>query len=1080
MSEERKLVTILFADVTGSTALGESLDPEDLHALMGRYYAHARRIVADYGGSIEKFIGDAVMAVFGLPLAHSNDAERALAAAIALRDAVASDTLLRDQFILRIGANTGSVIVPTASANASQSDFLAMGDAVNVAARLEQHAIPGEILASSRTAAAAQSSFLFAPARVIEVKGKSQPLRVFPVSGQRPTRQLNRPPLVGRKSELAQLGLLRERALENRRPQLISIVAPAGTGKTRLLEEFLAKLRPREGWRIATAQCLPYGQTLTYWPLRGLLEEMLGVAFSLEAVTDVYIAGGYTPEDAARLAGLALTALGVEVEGQVESEALFSAWRLLIEALAKRSPRIIVFEDLHWASESLLDLVEHVMQPRTVAPLLIIATSRPELLDRRSGWGGGLRSFTALALEPLSSKETQKLVGALVEGAPEEIRARIVERSGGNPFFAIELSRGLEGEEAMYDSLPDTVQEAVQERMDALAPRERTVLQAAAVVGHTFRSATLQAAVEMQALAEVEMALENLQARDLITPAEGGAYEFRHILIRDVAYGSLSRIERVRLHLVVARWLEDFAAGRIDEFVELIAYHYAEAAQLARQSAVPLQTSVDIARAIEYLERAAALAFQAGALIEARGYLERAIALAPESEHRRLYEALGDRSVVLSHVAVPAYHAALDLWRAEAQPPQLEGARLLRKLSMHFMRWNGGMTPDEAQRAEMMEVRAETRRLTEQAGDEYEQWRLRVADLFWYWWTGDSPADSAPTLLAAGWEAADYFEARGDWDAFSEALDGYGTLAFMIGDWNATFAASKRRLAVPALTLYERIDALSTVAWAQSNSGDYAGAIATVRGLIAQRRPGELATAFASLAFSARQDAYWSGAWSEFARFDAVLAEAWEETGRHPEDPRSIRLWQGDYIYTLLIALARDNKAAVEHATETLGQLTSLETRDGRRQALQLWIKANLQDDPAPIELALHAISSKDELELLPTFGSLCQFLTERGLPAPKRVLNLIADGRAIQVVDNLKRWFQIALALAADDNARLAQAIDDAEAHGLIPHAARMRVVLAQRASDRAQLERARPTLERLGDKLFLRKLEEVEAALG
>src|SRR5215472_4935140 len=241
MPEERKLVTILFADVTGSTALGEALDPEDVRALMGRYYQHALRVIADHGGTLEKFIGDAVMAVFGLPQAHGNDAERALAAALALRAAVADDLLLSVRLLLRIGVNTGEVI---ATRDPSAGDFLVTGDAVNAAARLQQAASPGEILAGERTVAAGRASFHFGEARYIAVKGKSLPLTVFPLAWPRPARELSRPPLIGRRRELAQLGLLRDAALEERHPQLVSIIAPAGTGKTRLLEEFLAGLDP--------------------------------------------------------------------------------------------------------------------------------------------------------------------------------------------------------------------------------------------------------------------------------------------------------------------------------------------------------------------------------------------------------------------------------------------------------------------------------------------------------------------------------------------------------------------------------------------------------------------------------------------------------------------------------------------------------------------------------------------------------------------------------------------------------------------------------------------------------------------
>ena len=285
--DERKLVTILFADVTGSTALGEEIDPEDVRALMGRYYDHARQVVSDHGGTLEKFIGDAVVVVFGLPQAHGDDAERAVAAALALREAVDKDTVLRDQVTLRIGINTGEVV---ATSDPSSGDFLVTGDAMNVAARL--------------------------------------------------------------------------------------------------LEESLERLDPDEGWRVATGRCLPYGQALTYWPLRGLLTDLVG-GIERDRVIDSFVTGGYSPEDTARLADLVLAPLGIESENVTERESIFSAWRLLIETLAKDAPRIIVFEDLHWASDSLLDLVEHVMHPRTKAPLLMIAISRPELLDRRPTWGGG-------------------------------------------------------------------------------------------------------------------------------------------------------------------------------------------------------------------------------------------------------------------------------------------------------------------------------------------------------------------------------------------------------------------------------------------------------------------------------------------------------------------------------------------------------------------------------------------------------------------------------------------------------------------------------------------------------------------
>ena len=275
MPEQRRLVTILFADITGSTALGESLDPEDARALMGRYFAHARRVVADHGGTLEKFIGDAVMAVFGLTHAWGDDPERALSAALALRDAIAEDSVLARWLTLRMGVNTGEIV---ATDDMSRGNFLITGDAVNITARLEQHAIPGEILVSERTVTAARAAFSFGPVREIEAKGKSQPLRVYPVL-KRQTRQVAvQPRLVGRRQDLLQLDVLKMRALEERQPQILTILAPAGTGKTRLVEEFLAQLDPAEGFQTARLHCQPYGQTLTFAPLRELARQMLGTA----------------------------------------------------------------------------------------------------------------------------------------------------------------------------------------------------------------------------------------------------------------------------------------------------------------------------------------------------------------------------------------------------------------------------------------------------------------------------------------------------------------------------------------------------------------------------------------------------------------------------------------------------------------------------------------------------------------------------------------------------------------------------------------------------------------------------------
>ncbi|GAC1631611.1 MAG: hypothetical protein NVS4B11_31980 [Ktedonobacteraceae bacterium] len=656
ITEERRLVTILFADMMESTALSETLDPEDVHALLGRYYAHVHHVIESHGGIVEQFMGNTVIAVFGLPRAHSDDAERALAAALMLREAVATDTLLDGRLLLCIGINTGEVV---ATNNPSGSDFLMTGDVVNVASQLQQAASFGEILVSERTMAATQAAFLFHNARLIEVKGKHHPLRIFPLWQVRALRQIERPVLVGRQPDLHQLELLWERTLSERQPHLVSIMAPAGTGKTRLLEEFLAHLDPVAGFQIAVARCPPYRQTLTYWPLRGLLTGLLGDAIGKPQVVDAFVQGGQTPDDAARLADFVLTTLGVEQEEVTDRESIFAAWRLLLETFARQAPRVVVFEDLHWASESLLDLVEYLMHPRVQVALLMLVLSRPELLDRRPTWGGGQQNFTALALQPLSEAQTRELVEHEAAGLNQALRELVVAHSGGNPFFALELIRGIAEKSATVYILPDTVHAAVLARLDLLSPPERAVTQAASVAGRVFRIAVLQTVLENLTSSEIDKALDGLMTRQLVEQASGGAFTFHHVLIRDVAYGTLSRSERVRMHSKIAVWLEESAAEGSEEFTELIAYHYWEAVKLSQQSAVPLKLPIDLARVVYSLERASLLASRSGALAEARAYLQSAIELAAEEEHLQLYERLGD-ALLQGDTAVDAYRKAVE------------------------------------------------------------------------------------------------------------------------------------------------------------------------------------------------------------------------------------------------------------------------------------------------------------------------------------------------------------------------------------------------------------------------------------
>ena len=1087
MPEERKLVTVLFADVTGSTALGEDLDPEDVRALMGRYYEHARQVVSDHGGTLEKFIGDAVMAVFGLPHAHGDDAERAVAAALALQNAVREDSVLGERVMLRLGVNTGEVI---ATSDPSSGDFLVTGDAVNVAARLQQSANPGEILASDRTCAATGASFLFGEKQQAEVKGKSEPLRVFPVAGVRPVRQVERPSLVGRQRELAQLSLLQSWALEERRPQLLSIIAPAGTGKTRLLEELLAGIDRDEGWKVATGRCLPYGQTLTYWPLRSLLQDLVS-GIDRERVVDAFARGGLSAEDSRRLTDLVFTSLGIESErhgtSTAERESIFNAWRLLVEVLAKEAPRIVIFEDLHWASESLLDLVEHIMQPRTQAPLLIVATSRPELLDRRRTWGGGGRqSFTALVLQPLNEDQTAQLVRQLGEEMPELVRQRIVERSGGNPFFVTELVRGLKehsikDRKTVTDVVPDTVHAAVLARLDLLLPQERMVLQAAAVGGRAFRPATLQAVLEDMPPSDVDAALDALLTRDLIVPDQGGAFTFRHILIRDVAYGTLSRVERIRMHAAVAGWLEEYAADRLDQFVELIAFHYREAVTLSRRSTVPLALPFDPATAVGFLERAGELAGRVGALTEARAHLESAIAIAPVEQHVRLYEKLGD-CVIWGDVALDAYRRGLVQWREEGSRDPLVGARLLRKFVIRYSRSWGALTT-KPEPEEVGKMAAEAQRLAEEAGDEDELRYARVAALWWaclrHRVTGEDDVmtrEEAEEGYRVTLAAAAHFEQRQDWRSFSETLDLHPLFATRLGRADEVIESVQRRLAVPTLPLEERGDALAMLAWTHLDLGRYDRVIDAVREALAQVRPGDPIAHLVHAVALAADAAFFRGRWSEIEGFRDFVEEARQQLG---EDSPVTGLFSA-YVAALQVALAREDRAAIDAAASALSRVLDLATPGVERREVGRGIFAALMnDDPLQFDLDL---AVKVLGNVAGTLGELLMFLNEHGVPAPEAFISkTAARARAEYVgVDRAIRFAETAHALAARDAAGLARTIDEAERHGLVPHAARMRIVLAEMTRDPAPLEQARPVLERLEDRQYMRRLEEVAASLG
>ncbi len=752
MSDERRIVTILFADVAGSTTLGEAMDPEDMRALLARYYALAREVVEAHGGTVEKFIGDAVMAIFGLPRAHGDDAERALAATEQLRQRIRAEPALA-QIEVRFGVSTGEVV---ASRDQTRGDFLVTGDAVNLAARLQQAAQTWEILCSERTARAASRRYAFAPPRELRLKGKALQVKGYPLASRAAAGAARALPMVGRDADLEHLQLAARRSFGEGRPQLVSIIAAAGAGKSRLVEEFLANL-PASATPplVAIAQCLPYGQRLTFWPLRAVLHRFVGLDSEapqddLQARVADWLRARQVPEPE-WTAGLLAATVGAAETAQPDRVAMFDAWRSAVQAAGAEGPVVIVFEDLHWSSDTLLDLVEYVMQPWAELPILMIALTRPELLDRRPAWGGGKRNYISIALDPLGEKATAQLVRQLLDSEAEEVVHRVVARAEGNPFYAGELVRAVTeravdlDDKAAVDAalalLPDTVHAAVLARLDLLPAAERQALQLGAVMGRSFAAEAIAAMAAVPAATAAD-SCRLLVERDLLRPA-GGAYVFRHILIREVAYQTLPRAERARLHGAAAAWLEARAVGSEEAMAELVAFHYREAVALAGAAAdAPTR-----ARAVDWLVRAADAAYCGAATIEAIGHLRAAIDLAEPARQPDLYEQLGAAMQSGSAAAAPL-RTALKLSEEQGRPAE-DQLRILARVLMSATRSQGSVATRMSDDA-MAALRRRGRELLARVDpDGPAAARFLAADAFYpFWMRGAASAKTRPPRRA--------------------------------------------------------------------------------------------------------------------------------------------------------------------------------------------------------------------------------------------------------------------------------------------------------------------------------------------
>jgi class 3 adenylate cyclase/uncharacterized protein len=816
MTEERRVVTVLFADVVESTALGEHLDAEEVRSLLSRYFAVAQQVLTEYGGTLEKFIGDAVVGVFGIPQAHGDDPRRAIEASLVLRDRLRADQQL-DGLELRFGLATGEVV----TTRGGGADFF-IGDAVNVAARLQQAASAWQILAGERTVRSYVGLFEVGPLLRLEVKGKAGPVPAYEIRGRAGDRRQTRRGRLefrGRQDELDELQVFARRAFRERRPAVASVIAPAGTGKSRLVEEFISRQVPQFAVppRVATAQCLPYGKMLTYWPLRQMLFEITGIAEDASS-TEVRAAIAEWVGDQ-RTADLLALSIGAGEGDAPDRMAVFAAWRTAIERASREQPLILLFEDLHWSSESLLDLVEFVMQPRGDAPVLIVALARPELIDRRPGWGGGRRNFLNLFLEPLGEAEIRSMVTDLLAERRDGRVEQIVAQAEGNPFYAEELVRSVL-EHGADAGLPDSVQATVLARIDLLPETERRVIQLGSIFGRSFRIAGIEAlAPQIEGVGE---ACEHLLSADLVRPSSDDVLEFRHILIREVAYQTLTRAERARLHAAAAQWIASRAAGREDAVAEIVALHFRESlAMLGRQPDARLNEAAIKQEAVVWLRRAGDVAAAAGATLEASRHIRAAVDLAATEQLPELYERLGDIEQLRTG-SVEAYRRALELSRSLGRPPDQQ-LRVLAGLLLCVQRWWEGV--GRMDRPELEILREEGHRLAEVVTDRRALAKFFAADAFYPWHMTrqglDFPADAVELAEASARRAVELAELEGDVNAWSAALDALASSAVERADWHAELKASRRRLTRQAdLNQAERRDAYHMVFDSAMSLGD--------------------------------------------------------------------------------------------------------------------------------------------------------------------------------------------------------------------------------------------------------------------
>ncbi len=597
--EERKVVSVLFVDLVGFTSRSDRADPEDVRATLRPYHERVKADIERFGGTVEKFIGDAVMAVFGAPVAHEDDAERAVRSALRVLETIEALRSEGLEMSVRAAVTTGEAVVAL-GARPERGEGIVTGDVVNTAARLQSAAPVGAVIVDEPTRRSAEAAITFESLEPVAAKGKAEPIHVWRATHARSRvgepEAATHTPFVGRQHERTMLLETFRRAERESSVQLVTVIGEPGIGKSRLVTELRATLDDRPDlitWRHG--RCLPYGEGITFWALGEIVKAEAGILESDDqhvaaSKLSETVAGLFADESERAWLGARLGALvgaGSEVAAVGREEA-FTAWRRFLEAMAARRPCVFVFEDIHWADSALLEFLEHVLDWGPPVPMLFLCTARPEIFERTPSWGGGKRNATTISLAPLSAEEAGRLLQVLLDRTllPAETQTALLERAGGNPLYAEQFARMLVDRGDIENlAVPETVQALVTARLDTLSPELKALLQDATVVGRVFWAGAV-ASMASRRPEDIRRDLNELARREFVRPVRVSSidgedeFSFWHALVRDVAYQQIPRSPRAEKHLAAASWVEQTAEDRLEDQAEILVYHYNEALEL--------------------------------------------------------------------------------------------------------------------------------------------------------------------------------------------------------------------------------------------------------------------------------------------------------------------------------------------------------------------------------------------------------------------------------------------------------------------------------------------------------------------